>query len=387
MRIFLLNILVLVGLVAKSQVVVHVHLVSKMNGDHDMEDGSSTHFWGYGYWLEGANNRASLPAPYLEFNEGDSVVIHFNNESAEDHTIHLHGLDVDQANDGVPTTSFSIPQNDSTNYSFRATHSGNYLYHCHVSTTQHLAMGMYGMIHVHASDSQLYEGGPTFTEDYHYLASDMDRDWNDFPISPGPFHLYDANYFMVNGLSGSMIIDDTTEHVYGIIEDTILLNLANIGYDKIEYIFPVELNAEVHMSDGRVLPNVLDQDVLEVFPGERYSVLLLPESEFEGQIEVKYNRMFNDLDHGVNYIPVHIDDLSSTEDLEVDNGLKYYVEEGIVYVNNSKEGLNYTLFDVNGRLLDSGELMTGTNQIDIEGLSVGVYFIGTARGVIKLVKD
>ena len=87
----------------------------------------------------------------LTYTEGESVQLNFTNPSPESHH-HLHGLDVDQANDGVPGTSFLVTTGDDATYSFDADYPGTFLYHCHVTTTLHLTMGMYGMVLVTRPD-------------------------------------------------------------------------------------------------------------------------------------------------------------------------------------------------------------------------------------------
>ena len=68
------------------------------------------------------------------------------------HTVHLHGLDVDQASDGVPETGAVARVGETITYRFVATHAGTYWYHCHVDTVEHLTMGMYGALIVHPAD-------------------------------------------------------------------------------------------------------------------------------------------------------------------------------------------------------------------------------------------
>ena len=111
----------------------NIYMISAMDGELLMENGNTTNFWGYGWQTQ--SQEIELPAPLLHFEEGEEVIMHMNNISPEAHTIHLHGMDVNQANDGVPQTSFQVMQNQSGEYSFTATHPGTYLYHCHVTTT------------------------------------------------------------------------------------------------------------------------------------------------------------------------------------------------------------------------------------------------------------
>lgn len=124
---------------------VDTWLGAQMLGNKLLDNGNIVQIWGYGLYSPGLWG-ITVPAPVLEYNQGDTVTLHFINDSPEDHTIHLHGLDVPTIYDGVPSTSFEVNPNDTVEYVFIADNEGSFLYHCHVLTTLHLTMGMYGMI-------------------------------------------------------------------------------------------------------------------------------------------------------------------------------------------------------------------------------------------------
>jgi FtsP/CotA-like multicopper oxidase with cupredoxin domain len=92
------------------------------------------------------------PSPVIRVEQGDVVWIQLENSHYFPHTIHLHGVDhpfVDSAgegNDGVPVTSdkFVMPGKSKT-YEIRPRATGTFVYHCHVQTHIHLAMGLVGM--------------------------------------------------------------------------------------------------------------------------------------------------------------------------------------------------------------------------------------------------
>ena len=169
-------------------------LFSGMEGYTFLPDGTAIPIWGYG-WV--ADGYITLPGPLLEYTEGESVQLNFTNPSPESHTIHLHGLDVDQANDGVPTTSFFVVTGGESTYEFEADHPGTFLYHCHVTTTLHLTMGMYGMILVNRPDMTLYEGGPGYSENAPLLFSDLELETNLNAVQSFPFHDIRTDVFMV----------------------------------------------------------------------------------------------------------------------------------------------------------------------------------------------
>ncbi|MDH5552103.1 MAG: multicopper oxidase domain-containing protein [Nitrosomonas sp.] len=102
-----------------------------------------------------ANSLLRLPSPVIRVEQGDIVQIVLENTHYLPHTIHLHGVDHPfthhgghvAGGDGVPQTSemFLMP-GESRTYEFQARQTGTMLYHCHVQTHTHLAMGLVGMI-------------------------------------------------------------------------------------------------------------------------------------------------------------------------------------------------------------------------------------------------
>lgn len=99
-----------------------------------------------------ANPLLRAPSPVIRVEQGDIVWIQLENGHYFPHTIHLHGVDhpfVDssgEGNDGVPQTSdkFVLPGQSRT-YEIRPRVPGTFVYHCHVQTHVHLAMGLVGM--------------------------------------------------------------------------------------------------------------------------------------------------------------------------------------------------------------------------------------------------
>lgn len=99
-----------------------------------------------------ANPLLRIPSPVIRVEQGDIVWIQLENSHYFPHTIHLHGVDhpfVDNAgegNDGVPQTSdkFVMPGQSKT-YEIQPRVPGTFVYHCHVQTHIHLAMGLVGL--------------------------------------------------------------------------------------------------------------------------------------------------------------------------------------------------------------------------------------------------
>ncbi len=99
-----------------------------------------------------ANPLLRAPSPVIRVEQGDVVWIQLENSHYFPHTIHLHGVDhpfVDSAgegNDGVPQTSDKMVRpGQSKTYEIRPRVPGTFVYHCHVQTHNHVAMGLIGM--------------------------------------------------------------------------------------------------------------------------------------------------------------------------------------------------------------------------------------------------
>ena len=204
---------------------------------------------------------AQFPAPIIYSSVGDVVEIRLKNLGVtaqpnapnDPHSIHLHGLDVDAANDGVPETSLgAVPANmcadgstaangDCTAaggpspsagnvivYMYTADHAGTYMYHCHQEADIHVNMGMFGALVVYNPGDPAALTGPgqgmggelygmQYDKDYVLLLGEFDirghadeegtyvpggllppNTWD-----PDPFNwaLYEPQYWSINGLS------------------------------------------------------------------------------------------------------------------------------------------------------------------------------------------
>ena len=143
---------------------------------------------------------AQLPAPLIYASVGDVVEIRLKNLGVtnptapnDPHSVHLHGLDVNVANDGVPETSVgAVPANlcaDGSTapkgqnctdlldpqgnplqpvpgagnvivYMFSPKFPGTYMYHCHQEADIHVQMGMYGALVVYNPSDAAAATGP-----------------------------------------------------------------------------------------------------------------------------------------------------------------------------------------------------------------------------------
>ncbi|SEM63093.1 Copper amine oxidase N-terminal domain-containing protein [Paenibacillus sp. OV219] len=252
------------------------------DGEVKLADGKRLYIWGYS--LKNEPGTAILPSPTLTVNEGDKVEVTLTNIGPLGshikklaHTIHFHGLDTDQANDGVPHTSQAILPGESFTYRFTATHAGTYFYHCHVDTIEHLQMGMHGAFIVRAKGGapEDWTGGPRYDKDYVFLLNEIDPIWHE-AVEKGETYDrtdYHPRYWTINGKSYPDTESDPATMVEGRVGDSILIRLINSGYDT----HSIHMHGEhfqVIASDGRPLPAPLTKDTIEIAPGERYDILV-----------------------------------------------------------------------------------------------------------------
>lgn len=298
-------------------------IISRNTGMKTLADGNIVRTFGF---AEEIGQNPPVPGPTIEINEGDSVIIDFWNISqGAPHTIHLHGLDVNQENDGVPHLSFEVHHMEHGFYRFRAPHAGTYLYHCHVVSSIHVQAGMYGLLVVKPPEGSNYtwDGGYEIHSEARLLMSEIDTNWHtdsvllheyDTTMSHHiiPIPVYDPQHFLVNGRSEQQLIDKV--EITGYANYNTYVRLANVGYLANRVIFPPELNARIIDSDGRPLPTEESTDTVEVYPGERYGVLCNPTALFSGSVRVQYVNLNTDVVENEQEIAVDIDVIWGIED-------------------------------------------------------------------------
>ncbi len=99
-----------------------------------------------GYTLDG-----SSPGPLIEARQGDLVQVTLTNADVPDGvTLHWHGVDVPNAEDGVAgVTQDAVGPGDSHVYRFVAEDAGTYWYHSHQVSHEQVRGGLFGTLLVH----------------------------------------------------------------------------------------------------------------------------------------------------------------------------------------------------------------------------------------------
>ena len=90
----------------------------------------------------------TVPGPELRAHRGDLVEVTLVNRDVEPGvTIHWHGVDVPNAEDGVAgVTQDAVPPGESYTYRFRAEQTGTFWYHSHEASSTQVARGLFGAL-------------------------------------------------------------------------------------------------------------------------------------------------------------------------------------------------------------------------------------------------
>lgn len=100
-----------------------------------------------GKFVDGWAYNGEIPGPVLKVNVGDKVRIVLKNELPESTTLHLHGIRVPNAMDGVdPYTQDPIPPGGSFNYEFTALEPSVGMYHSHHNAQVQVPNGLAGAL-------------------------------------------------------------------------------------------------------------------------------------------------------------------------------------------------------------------------------------------------
>lgn len=148
------------GAAAHRQVCLHVTA-----GDGWMVLGNGAQTYGFGFspaegsdedvMINGSSN-AKFPAPTISFKEGDEVWMALTNvgmihrpDLFDSHSVHWHGYpNASAIFDGVPNASATVQMGSTFTYYYKVNDPGTYMWHCHVESTEHMEMGMLGMLNV-----------------------------------------------------------------------------------------------------------------------------------------------------------------------------------------------------------------------------------------------
>jgi manganese oxidase len=205
----------------------------------ETEPGKVTEAWAY---------NGMVPGPMMRVRAGDRVRVNIRNELPESTSIHFHGVELANAQDGVPfITQPPIKPGQSYSYEFVPPNHGSHMYHSHHNSTKQVSLGLLGAFIVEPRDS---------SEEPH---SDVDHV---LILNDG------LNGFTINGKGFP-----ATEPIVARLGQTVRIRFMNEGM----MIHPMHLHG-MHMTviakDGWAQPQPWKCDTLNVAPGERWDVLV-----------------------------------------------------------------------------------------------------------------
>ena len=250
------------------------------SGKITMPDGRELRHWGFEDDADDDSGGESLPSPLIRVREGQ--VVHVTLETrVGPHTIHLHGIEPDDHNDGVGHTSFETE--DRYTYQFKASQAGTYFYHCHVNTVLHFAMGLFGGLIVDPPEGpgRAWSGGPAYDHERFWVGHAIDPRFEELSHAAGMdgedvgLNVFKPEYFLLNGIAGERARTDEKNAVQMGTGETLLARLLNANYHQHRWSFG-GLDAEFIASDGRPFSHSYTDGEIWMSPAERYDALLKP---------------------------------------------------------------------------------------------------------------
>lgn len=254
-----------------------------------MHDGANILFWVFCPEGMGDGGGCTLPSPVLELRVGQQANVVLDMMMApvepapyDGHTIHHHGLDVNQAEDGVPDTGAAV-NGDTYNFSVDSRYVGGHMYHCHVHTVKHLEMGMYGAFIV-KDGNRINANGPTYDYEWNIVMSTVDPRYHESTaiMDSTVFADYRPKYFLLNGNEGLSTSSpaDTFTAAPGA---NVAIRL--IGLHSVNSVFKIKNGSGslqqfvVHNMDGFKLTKPQLRISIELSPGQTKDIMVtLPDS-------------------------------------------------------------------------------------------------------------
>ena len=203
--------------------------------------------WGY---------NGSCPGPTIEINEGDTVRIIVTNELPEPTSVHWHGLELPNSQDGAaPETQRPIMPGETYTYEFTVHQSGTYMYHSGFNEMKQSSWGLQGMFVVHPKAAE------------HRIDKDvaiMLQEWSIFPDSKYPnLVATNFNWFTFNGRAAPTIPVISVEQ-----GQRVRLRFGNVSMDS----HPIHIHGysweEVGTDGGTISPSArIKSSTVNVPPG------------------------------------------------------------------------------------------------------------------------
>ena len=244
-----------------------------------MHDGTTIPFWVY--CIDG---NCPLPSPMLELSPGQQANVNLSMwriqgameaTPYQGHTIHFHGLDVAQSEDGVPETGAPV-MGDTYTFSVDDRYIGSHMYHCHVHTVKHLEMGMIGAFIV-KDGNKINANGETYDNEWNMVFSTVDPAYHTATGDSTVFANYNPKYFLINGNEG--LNSSAPSEVFTAVRGQKMI-IRLIGIHSVHGNFTIvngqgqPQSFKVYNVDGFALPAVKTVTSLELSPGQTKDIVI-----------------------------------------------------------------------------------------------------------------
>ncbi len=210
--------------------------------DWQVVDGEVVEVWGY---------NGEYPGPLLEAEVGDTIRVNLTNELPEGTTIHWHGLEVPNDQDGVPgITQLMVEPGQRYTYEFEVDKPGTTMYHTHANTVQQLGRGLVGPLVVREPFAQRT---PKYDGDYTLVLHEID------------------GLFTINGHSFPETLADPDSLISLEEGDRVLVRMINAGQQH----HPMHLHGHqfrVVEVDSNRLDNPYWVNTIDIAPGQTVAV-------------------------------------------------------------------------------------------------------------------
>ncbi|MEO8199415.1 MAG: copper oxidase [Gemmatimonadota bacterium] len=205
----------------------------------EVEPGRMVEAWAY---------NDQVPGPQIRVRQGDRVRMIVKNELEESTSVHFHGVELANDQDGVPfLTQPPIKPGETFTYEFTVPNAGSHMYHSHHNSATQVGRGLLGAFIVEPTDKR---NEPKVDLDYVMVLNDGFLG------------------FTLNGKSFP-----ATEPVVAKLGQTVRIRYMNEGM----MIHPMHLHG-MHMTviakDGWDQPAPWKCDTLNIAPGERWDVIV-----------------------------------------------------------------------------------------------------------------
>lgn len=229
-------------------------------------DGRALDVWAY---------NDQVPGPTLRVRVGDTIRARLKNELPQPTTIHWHGVRLPNAMDGVPwVTQPPVLPGESFLYEFIARDPGTFWFHPHVRGSEQVERGLYGVLIVEPEE-------PLSGRDLVWVLDDwlLDERGQIDPRFVTPRDLaHDGRWgdvVTVNGQHRPELAVTAGERTR--------VRIVNVANGRVFALDLSGLDARVVAFDGLSVGRTIDAGTVELAPGNRVDLALLPAAARAGQ--------------------------------------------------------------------------------------------------------